>query len=136
MGEMTRRRFMILAVTLVVLNAAFWLAQGGFALPGTILNEFFGNRMVRAEVLVQAPDGSIQDYRVDRGSIVSFAGGTLTLREKDGTMATVQVDANTLVLGAAGRTLPQTVLRRRLRVVAFHLASGSSAQQIVVEGIG
>jgi hypothetical protein len=136
MGEMTRRRFMILAVTLVVVNAAFWLAQGGLALPGTILNEFFGNRMVRAEVLVQAPDGSIQDYRVDRGSIVSFAGGTLTLREKDGTMATVQVDANTLVLGAAGRTLPQTVLRRRLRVVAFHLASGSSAQQIVVEGIG
>jgi len=59
---MNRRRFMFLTLALVALNSFFWLAQGGFALPGAIINQFFGNRMVRAELLVQAGGGSIQDW--------------------------------------------------------------------------
>ena len=39
---MNRRRFMLLAVALVALNTFFWLAQGGFALPQAIINQFFG----------------------------------------------------------------------------------------------
>ena len=133
---MNRRRFMFLAVALVALNAAFWLAQGGFALPGTVLNQFFGNRMIRAEVLVQAADGSTQDYRVDRGVILTIAGGTVTLREKNGDVVPVTIDAGTQVQGAGGRALPATALRRRLRVVAFKLATAASAQLVVIEGVG
>jgi hypothetical protein len=127
---------MFLAVGLVVLNTAFWLAQGGFALPGAILNQFFGNKMIRAEVLVQAADGSTQDYRVDRGVIMTITGGTLTLREKNGDVVPVTIDANTQVQGAGGRIIPQTLLRRRERVVAFRLATAASAQLVVVEGVG
>ena len=75
----TRRRFMLLAVALVAVNAFFWLAQGGFAIPQTLVNQFFGKRMVRAEVVLQAADGSIQDWRIDRGQIPCLPGERMPL---------------------------------------------------------
>jgi hypothetical protein len=124
---MTRRRFMLLAVTLVALNTFFWLAATGFALPKSIVNQFFGNRMVRAEVILQGPAGP-QDWRIDRGVITAIAGRTLTLREADGTVVTVDVDSNARVQG--GRQL-----RPRLRVVVYHQAN-APADLVQVEGVG
>jgi hypothetical protein len=131
---MTRRRFMLLAVSLVALNSFFWLAQGGFALPKAIINQFFGNRMVRAEVLVQAPDGTIQDWRIDRGVITAFTGTSLTLRERDATSVTIQVDPNARVQGSA-RIFTVAQLKRRLRVVVYHQAN-APAEVVQVEGVG
>lgn len=124
---MTRRRFMLLAVTLVALNTFFWLAATGFALPKSIVNQFFGNRMVRAEVILQGPAGP-QDWRIDRGVITAIAGQTLTLKEADGTVVSVDVDPNARVQGARK-------LRTRLRVVVYHQAN-APADLVQVEGIG
>jgi hypothetical protein len=130
---------MILAAVLVAINVGLWLAQGGLALPASIFTDFFGGHMVRAEVVVQAPDGSFQDYFVDRGVITSVSSGattTLSLREKDGHTTTLQVDASTAVRAPGGRPLPLGVLRRRVRIVAFRLADASTARTVVVEGAG
>ena len=131
---MTRRRFMLLAVALVALNSFFWLAQGGFALPRAIINQFFGNRMVRAEVLVQAQDGSIQDWRIDRGVITAISGTSVTLRERDATSVTIQLDPAARVQGSA-RIFTVGQLKRRLRVVVYHQAN-LPAEVVQVEGVG
>ena len=131
---MNRRRFILLAVALVALNTFFWLAQGGFALPGAIINQFFGNRMVRAEVLVQASDGSIQDWRIDRGVITAVSSTSVTLRERDTTSVTIPVDPNARVQGSA-RIFTVAQLKRRLRVVVYHQAN-APAEVVQVEGAG
>ena len=124
---MTRRRFMLLAVTLVALNTFFWLAATGFALPKSIVNQFFGNRMVRAEVILQGPAGP-QDWRIDRGVITTIAGQALTLKEADGTVVSVDVDPNARIQGVRK-------LRPHLRVVVYHQAN-APADLIQVEGVG
>lgn len=130
---MKKRRFMVLAVALVALNTFFWLASGGFALPKAIVNQFFGNRMVRAEVLLQSP-GGVQDWRIDRGVITAVAGTTLTLREADGTVVSVDVSPTARVQGRA-RIVSPVQLRRRLRVVVYHQAN-LPADLVQVEGVG
>ena len=126
---MTRRRFMLLAVTLVALNSFFWIAATGSALPRSIINQFFGNRMIRAEVIVQSP-GAPQDWRIDRGVITSVAGTTVTLREADGTSVSVDVSPTARIQGAT-----RARLRPRVRVVLYHQAN-SPAELVQVEGIG
>jgi len=128
-----RRRFMLLAAALLAVNVFFWLAQGGFAIPQTLVNEFFGNRMVRAEVVLKAADGSIQDWRIDRGVITSISGTTFTLRERDGTLATVQVDPRARVVPVTFGSVAQ--LHRRQRVVVYHRAN-LPAEIVQVEGLG
>ena len=131
---MNRRRFILLAVALVALNTFFWLAQGGFALPGAIINQFFGNRMVRAEVLVQGAGGAIQDWRIDRGVITAVSGTSITLRERDTTVVTIPVDPNARVEGSS-RYSSVLQLKRRLRVVVYHQAN-APAEVVQVEGAG
>jgi hypothetical protein len=122
MATVRQKRFVLLAVALVALNAFFWLAQGGFALPQSIIGQFFGARMVRAEVLVQAPDGSTQDYRLDQGVITALGNGSLTLRERNGEVVTLSIDPNAQVrFGSQIGTLSQ--LRKRMRVVVIRLAN-------------
>jgi len=130
---MTRRRFMLLTVALVAVNSFFWLAQGGFALPKAIINQFFGNKMVRAEVLVQTPAG-VQDWRIDRGVVVAVAGTTLTLREADGTTVAVDVSPTARIQGS-GRIRSAGQLRKRLRLVVYHQAN-LPADLVQVEGGG
>jgi hypothetical protein len=131
---MNRRRFMFLTLALVAVNTFFWLAQGGFALPVAIINQFFGNRMVRAEVLVQAADGSIQDWRIDRGVITAVSGTSITLKEKDSTSVTIPVDPNARIQGSS-RYSSVLQLKRRLRVVVYHQAN-LPAEVVQVEGVG
>jgi hypothetical protein len=130
---MTRRRFLYLATALVAVNSFFWLAQTGFALPTAIINQFFGGNMVRAEVLVAAPSGT-QDWRIDRGVIMAISGTDVTLREKDQTVVSIQVDPNARVQGSA-RVSTVAQLRRRLRVVLYRQAD-QPATLVQVEGIG
>jgi len=134
---MKRRRFLLLAVTLVALNSFFWLAQSGFALPKAIINQFFGGNMVRAEVILAAPGGT-QDWRIDRGVITSVAtstsGTSVTLREKDGTIVTLPIDPTARVQGPA-RFASVAQLRKRLRIVVYRLAD-QPATTVQVEGVG
>jgi len=124
---------MLLAVTLVAVNSFFWLAQGGFALPKAIINQFFGNRLVRAEVLMQAP-GGVQDWRIDRGVITAVAGTNVTLREADATTVTLAISPTARVQGSA-RVWSVAQLRKRLRIVVYHQAN-LPAEIVQVEGAG
>ncbi|HEY3544244.1 MAG TPA: hypothetical protein VGK79_17040 [Gaiellaceae bacterium] len=128
---MRSRRFMLLAATLVVLNTAFWLAATGLALPRAIVNQFFGNRLVRAEVILQSPSGP-QDWLIDRGVITSIASGTISLREADGRTVVVPVDPAARIQGPP-RFSSVARLRPRLRVVLYHQAN-APAQIVQVEG--
>jgi hypothetical protein len=125
---------MLLAVALVVLNTFFWVAQGGFALPAAIVDQFFGPRMIRAEVLVQTPTGAA-DYRIDRGVIKAITPGSIVLKEKNGDMVPIQLASSATVTGPAGRRATGGVLRVGLRVLVIRLADGP-ADTIQVEGVG
>ncbi len=129
-----RKRFMYLAVALVALNSFFWMASGGFALSRAIINQFFGNQMIRAEVLVQTPTGA-QDYFIDRGVIRTLSTGSITIREKNGDMVPLQISSTATVSGPGGRALPATALRRGMRVIVFRIAN-QPADTVQVEGFG
>jgi hypothetical protein len=129
----TRRRFLYLATALVAVNSFFWLAQSGFALPMAIINQFFGGNMIRAEAVVATPGGT-QDWRIDRGVITAISGTTVTLRERDATLVSIQIDPNARVQGPA-RIFSVALLRRRLRVVLFRQAD-QPATLVQVEGVG
>lgn len=129
----SRRRFMLLAVALVALNTFFWLATTGFALPRAIINQFFGNRLIRAEVVIQGSGGP-EDWLIDRGVITSISGTTITLRELDGRSVPVQVDPAARVQGPP-RFFAVSRLRPRLRVVLYHQAN-QPVELVQVEGAG
>ena len=131
---MNRRRFMVLAVVLVALNTFFWVAQGGFALPKAMIDQFFGGRMIRAEVLVQTPTGT-EDYRIDRGVIKTITPGSIVLKEKNGDMVPIQLATAATVTGLGGRKGASTALRIGMRVIVFRLAN-APADSVQVEGFG
>jgi hypothetical protein len=128
----TRRRFLYLATALIAVNSFFWLAQSGFALPQSIINQFFGGSMIRAEVLISTPTGT-QDWRIDRGVITAISGTAVTLREKDANFVSLQVDPNARIQGPA-RFASVAQLRRRLRVVIYRQAD-QPATLVQVEGV-
>jgi hypothetical protein len=131
---MNRRRFMLLAVALVALNMFFWLAPGGLALSRAVIDQFFGQRMIRAEVLVQTPTGA-QDYRIDRGVIRVITPGSIVIKEKNGDMVTIKLSPSLGVTGAGGRGGPSSALRRGMRVTVVAPAN-APAETIQVEGFG
>lgn len=131
---MKHKRFMLLAVALLALNTFFWLAPGGLALSQALIDQYFGSRMIRAEVLVQTPTGAA-DYRIDRGVIRVVTPGSITLREKNGDMVPIQIAPNATVTGAGGRVRGTAALRVGVRVTVFRLAN-APADNIQAEGFG
>ena len=109
---------------LLLVNAVLLAAQPGWAaLPGSLGNYFFGPKLVRAEVLVKDA-GALRVYRVDRGVIRSKAGGSLQLREGDGTVVTIAVSpAASITIG--GQPAPYSSLRRGM--VATVIREGDAA---------
>jgi hypothetical protein len=128
---MSRRRFALLATVLVSLNAFFWLAQGGFALPNGLIDRFFGPRLIRAEVIVGGPN-AVNDFRIDRGVITSTATGEITLRERDGTIVTIPVGPAATVVGSL-RITTVAQLRPPMRVLVVRKAN-APAMKIQLEG--
>lgn len=85
------RKWIVLVASVLVLNAALWLGTAVWAgALDQVQNALFGTSMVRAEVVVQEPDG-LHDIRVDRGRITALAAGSLTLKERDGSLVTLSV---------------------------------------------
>src|SRR5215217_6212312 len=94
---MNRRSKALWAVAaLLLVNAMLLAAQPAFSLPGALGSYFFGPKLVRAEVLVQ-DGGALHDYRVDRGVIRAKAPGSLTLRERDGSLQTIAIAPNAAI---------------------------------------
>ena len=133
---MTRRRFAVLAVVLVTVNVFFWLAGSGFALSsaGGIIQNLLGGRMIRAEVVWQAPDGTVRDSQLYRGVITAIAPGSITLREKDRPTDVIPVATDAVVrYGLQVETT--SALKRGMRVVVERPAN-APADTIQVEGYG
>ena len=93
-ARMTKKRSKALwaVAALLVVNAVLLAAQPGLALPRSLGDYFFGPKLVRAEVVVRDA-GEVRLYRVDRGRIRTIrpALGTITVLERDGTLATVPI---------------------------------------------
>jgi hypothetical protein len=134
--RVTRRRFAVLAVALVSVNVFFWLAGSGFALPGAggIIQTLLGGRMIRAEIVWQAPDGTIRDTQLYRGVITAVAPGSITLRERDRPADVIPVAPDATVR-VGGQVETTSQLKRGMRVV---IARGANepADTIQVEGFG
>jgi hypothetical protein len=128
---MNRKRFALLATALLALNAFFWIAQGGFAIPQALIDRFFGPRLIRAEVIVGGPM-MVKDFRLDRGVITAVAPGSITLKERDATVVTIPVTPTTKVDGRPGGA---ATLRPPMRVLVVRPANGAAVQiQIEVGG--
>jgi hypothetical protein len=129
------RRFAVLATVLVAVNVFFWLASSGFALPGgNLIQQLLGGRMIRAEVIWQAPDGTIRDTQLARGVIIAITPTSITLREKDRPADVIPMASNATVrLG--GQVTTVSSLHRGMRVVVARPAL-APADTIQVEGYG
>jgi hypothetical protein len=131
MTGMKHRRFMLLATALVALNVFFWLAQSGFALPKAFVNDLFGSKLIRAEVLVQNGSSAI-DYRIDRGMVVSATTTQITLKEANGDVVPIPVASNTRIQGG-GRLKSVVQLGNRHSLVTVVRQANAAATQIQVE---
>jgi len=130
--SMAHRRIALLVVAVASAAALLAAAPGALALPRAIINQFSGPRVIRAEVLVLAADGSTaQDYRIDRGVIVLVTPATLMLRELNGETVSVAIPTGTQVQSGRGTG---GGLRRGMRIVVYQLA-GSPAQIVQGDGI-
>jgi hypothetical protein len=131
--DMSRTRFAILLATVVALNSFFWLATSGFALPQQLIDRFFGPRLIRAEVILGGAQ-QVNDFRIDRGVITAASSGSITIRERDGTVVTIATSATTRVVGRP-RINAAAQLRPAMRVLVVRKAN-EPATQIQIEGRG
>lgn len=129
------RRFAVLATVLVAVNVFFWLAASGFALPGdNIIQQLLGGRMIRAEIIWQAPNGTIRDTQLARGVITSVTPSSITLRERDRPSDVIPLAPNATVrMGAQVTTVSS--LHRGMHVVVARAAL-APADTVQVEGGG
>jgi hypothetical protein len=126
------RKWLFFAVATLALNAALWLSSGVFAgRLGAIGDWVFGNKVVRAEVVVY-DGGALHDYRVDRGRIRAIAGRTLTLAERDGSVVTVNVAPTAAVQAPAGRTIAFERLRIGFNVETLAETTPSGVQPAIL----
>jgi hypothetical protein len=130
---MFTRRFVLLAAVLVTLNVTLWFAAPGLALRKALVNQLFGAKMIRAEVIDWGGPGTTVDVRLDRGVITQVSATQLTLRERDGRRQPIPIDGTTDVI-RLGRHFTPDVLAPRWRVVVTWPANGA-AQTVDVEKI-
>ena len=118
-----RNKALWVVAALLALNVVLVGAQlAGAALPRAVGNYLLGPKLVRADVLVL--DGTLREYRIDRGMIRDRpVPGSLTLRERDGTVVTLPVDPNATITHR-NRTIGFERLRRGMNVMVIREGSG------------
>jgi hypothetical protein len=129
MGHMFSRRFILLGTVLATLNVALWFAAPGLAIRRAIVNQLFGPKMVRAQVLKK--DGT--QWNLDRGVVTSVDGTQVTLREFDGRVQQIPLSGSTKVIHL-GHTLSVDQLAPRWHVLVTWPATGP-ARSVDVEKI-
>jgi hypothetical protein len=122
---MFSRRFVLLASVLATLNVALWFAAPGLALRKALVNQLFGPKMIRLEVIEKTPVGGSTDWHVDRGVITQVSPSQLTLREADTKVQPIPLSGSTKVI-RLGRQLPLTVLAPKWHVVVTWPATGAA----------
>ncbi len=119
-----------LAVALLAVNVVLVAVEPGLALPRSKWDDFFGPKLVRAEIVTKER-GEIHDYRVDRGRVVRVAPGTVTLAELDGTVAAIPIAPNAIIT-VKGKLVPLASLRRNM--IATTIRDGDGPAQTVEVG--
>jgi hypothetical protein len=133
MQGMFSRRFVVLGTVLVTLNLALWLAAPGFALRRALVNQLFGPKMIRVEVISRTPVCGSTDCHVDRGVITSVDPTQVTLREADGRVQQIPLSSTTKVV-RFGRRVSTLALAKHSHVVVTWPADGD-AQEVDVEKV-
>ena len=126
---MFSRRFLLLAGVLVSLNVALWFAAPGLALRNAVVQQVFGPKVVRLEVIEKGG----ADWRIDRGVITSVNSTQLTLREADGRIQAIPLSTSTVAF-RLGRRISLGRLTRHWDVLATWRANGA-AQSVDVERV-
>jgi hypothetical protein len=129
MRSMFSRRFVLLAGVLVTLNLALWFAAPGLALRKAIVNQLFGPRMVRLQVI----EKNGVEWNLDRGVITSVDPTQVTLREHDGRVQQIPLSSTTTVV-RFGRHLATDVLAPHWHVLVTWPANGA-AKSVDVEKV-
>ena len=89
-------------------------------LPAAVTNLLLGNQMVRAEIGVASSDPTTpHDYLLDHGRIKQVGVFTLTLREKDGTLVTINVSPTARVK-VNGQNASFVQLQRGMMATTVH----------------
>jgi hypothetical protein len=123
---MFTKRFAFLVGILVALNVALFFAAPGLALRKALVNQLFGPRMIRAEVVTwQGPGIAPADTRLDRGVITQVNSTQVTLRERDTKVQVIPLTSTTDVI-RFGHHLPPSVLAKRWHVVVTWAAKGAA----------
>jgi len=133
MCRMFSRRFVLLAGVLVTLNVALFFAAPGLAIRRAIVNQLFGPKMIRAEVIDSTGPGTTADWRLDRGVITQVSSTQITLRERDGRSQQIPISSTTDVIRFRHHLSPD-VLAKRWHVLVTWPANGP-AQSVDVEKI-
>jgi hypothetical protein len=131
---MFTRRFVLLVGVLVTLNLALWFAPPGLALRKAVIQQLFGPKMIRIEVVEKTPVAGSTDWFVDRGVITQVSSTQLTLREADTKVVTIPIAGSTKVKTMLGARLPLSALAPRWHVVVTWPANGP-AMSVDVERI-
>jgi hypothetical protein len=123
------RRTLALTASAAVVGALA-LAQTGAAGPGSLGAYFFGPKLVRAEVVLADDNGTLHDYRVDRGRIRSVDPGSVSVLERDGTVVAIPV-ADSAEVHVGARIVPAARLRRFVGALATTIRDGDQPASIV-----
>ena len=126
-----RSRRRLLAGILVTFSVALWLASPGLALRKAVVQQVFGGKIVRLEVIEKKPVAGSADWRIDHGVITAVDPTQLTLREADGRIQDIPLSTSTRVI-RHGRVSSQNQLRPRLYALVTWRADGA-AQSVVVD---
>jgi hypothetical protein len=114
-------------------TAARYVVQPALAMPPRLAGFLYGPRMIRAEAIVQE-NGVARLLRVDQGRITAARGGTLRIRERDGTVVMLQVSPSAEIT-LNGRPASFTELRRGMNAATVR-EGDAPAHVVVAAGFG
>jgi hypothetical protein len=125
-----RTKALWVVAVLLALNAVLLSAQFAGAVPRGLSQYFFGPKLVRMEAVIQDA-GQTRLYRVDKGRIRAVRPmlGTITVLERDGTLAVIPV-ADDADVTLRGRSVPLNALRRNMVVTTVR--EGDEAAELVL----
>jgi hypothetical protein len=118
------------AAGLVGAIAAF--ASSGFGAGGVTISPafFFGNHMVRAEVISKVGPVT-HDFRLDRGTVKSVTANSITLKEKTGDIVTIPV---AITADVRLKNRPAVLLQLKRRMPALVIRDGADTPAGWVRG--
>ena len=123
-----RTKALWVVAVLLVLNAVLLAAAPGGAVPRGLAQYFFGPKLVRMEVVMR-DGGADRVYRIDKGRIRAIrpALGTITILERDGTLAVIPVAPDATVT-LHGRLVTLNALRRNMTVTTVREGEAPAEQ--------